>query len=454
MTVNGSGKHKISSLDLYECCKSLESEICEFRLDMCTKTKKIEISTFHNNVKSEVGYLEKAVSNHNDNNSNNNVKYSGISSSNYPFYKAVWTEAKLIPDVIALTKTFYYEVERKPSRKADHVKVDIVGNNGFLWVKLSTGTTKRSLEFETADMIVDSDDEGDNQYPFDEFSIVKTAKRLLRAAEKIKIQHIQPQIILIIPNLERGESVFIDGILDYITSLGVELYLGQNRTVDKRIVSVELDRGFPGSQTLNFDVTTLIALVSDISNTIFQGPLDCSLHSALRAQIQGEQQTPILKDNLFHCIGSGRQLTCPTSAFEKFMEILDALGSEKEKARGKVLFSPLITNPVEEFQKLTVHKVAQDMILPIKVLKVPDFDASVIPSELELMIRGYDTRLSEVARDVVLAGWINNWTTITANSQVSKILGRELPRRDPSSLFLAVHIHHGRSLLRHLGEWL
>ncbi|KAJ3094046.1 hypothetical protein HDU97_008658 [Phlyctochytrium planicorne] len=89
------------------------------------------------------------------------------------------------------------------------------------------------------------------------------------------------------------------------------------------------------TDTANLDVTTLITLVSEISNSFRTVPKEHYTNDALKLQEAQESVEPILS-NLVPAL-AGKRMVITRSGLEKFFSIAKVIAGRKEKARGLFL---------------------------------------------------------------------------------------------------------------------
>lgn len=114
---------------------------------------------------------------------------------------------------------------------------------------------------------------------------------------------------------------------------------------------------------INIDVTTLITLVSDVTNdpniaTRF-GKMDIwkDKYKSIYNHIIDEQKSPILP--ILNSIICNKKIVAVDTAYDKFVELITNNGSKNEIERMNELITnihKIKSNPSERFKKLTISK--------------------------------------------------------------------------------------------------
>lgn len=407
-----------------------------------------------------------------------------LRSSNSPFYTAVWIVAtRECTGLVAINKRFYY-VEPKKDRKrgggtppvdeeqlssdlgklgiedknADGVStqrksvlVDIVADNSEEWIKVSTVTPSRLL-FELAKQgwDWDSEDEDDNgsdndarsmrDYGSDDedgmIELVKLAVEMKKAASMARIRYRCPRIRFVLPKIEEGRVREIDRIIRDIRRVGVTVQCGSlppprsngedngTSSITSLLPSLVPSAHPHATSTLNVDCTLLLALVSDLSHhrDISHSP---TYHPAVNRQIDFEAERPLVPSELWPVMHN-RSLVCTGEASKRMHEIVEIIGTEKEKTRTRLLMGETEENLdrdalVARFQELSEYQVPLDWKLPIQTIDAgKEIQRGWDEKRLPPLARLAGDQLSDINRSVFLYGWATDLMTITSNRTVAK----------------------------------
>ncbi|KAL7822609.1 hypothetical protein V8C26DRAFT_438060 [Trichoderma gracile] len=184
------------------------------------------------------------------------------------------------------------------------------------------------------------------------------------------------------------------------------------------------------TDTLNMDHTILVDLISDITHLQLQ-PQPWQAQTT-RLQIEEERQHGGVMVRALYPILQGRTLVCTQEAAEHFHQVLSTVGTATERERGRLLvpFGDVETRDMsteeirKRFAQLSIHKLPEDLQLPIKILEDTWTMATVNQAVA-------DGRLPQVALDVAkcgafkssklsiyMYGWATGNVTVTSNKEV------------------------------------
>lgn len=336
-------------------------------------------------------------------------------------------------------------VHRNRGGQAGHsigmVFVHAIVDAGAEWIRIISKDEKRVLlelaagGWDWDHEEGDTDDEDDSEL-FEDIPILRTAKELADTARKYWSNYHRPKIRILLSRIQEGQSKDMDRVIQKMRSVGggdisvavdcadapwaSSHSLPDLDTALSNLVPVEdMDRF---GSTVLLDTSVLIALISDISHaTVDIQPWhsqDC------QAQIRDEANgTNFLTSQAYPPL-RGRRLVCTKEALEHFNEITATIASPTELERARVLFS----GGPEDFQKLSIHHVPEDLILPVQVLSETDLrardlvDAGRLP---EVAVKA-ETHLLNVPgnRTTHLYGWSSGLTVVTSNRSLAKRLVR------------------------------
>ncbi|MCJ1393200.1 hypothetical protein MMC18_006072 [Xylographa bjoerkii] len=464
----------ISADALLTKCHELLNELERFQAFLVQEKKEhtVQLRQFRNSVISELKSLEKLAQA--DPTAERTIHT--LRSSNLPFYSAVWTAAKSCRGLVLFNKRFYWDTPvgrpvnggPKPRRKRSAL-VDVVAEDGEVWIKVSTITESRLL-FEKAkagweELDSNSDTEGEQQdgrrvvadgadpvpagyedhgsedEDDDRVELLKIAEDLQRAAQKVYIRYGHPRILFILPKIIEGHNPAVDSILAEICATGVTVQCAHGplpsgtftngtsvdhdteasaalTTTFSRLLIDPLARLTP---TLNIDCTILLALVSDLSHsTLDPSP---TLHRAIRRQIDLEASERLLPSSLYPAM-MGRDLICTSLAAKRMREIVEQIGTPSERLRTELLLgegetgtSKTLAELRAGFAETSEYAVPDDWRLPIRVE-----DGVYDLSELPAVAARVEEELTEINRSVFFYGWTRGWTTVSSNRTVAKLI--------------------------------
>ncbi|KAJ3116321.1 hypothetical protein HDU96_009881 [Phlyctochytrium bullatum] len=466
------------------------------------------VSKFMSTVQAEKRFLAKLLE------YPDTIRASHVKCSNLSFLEAVFSvmrDSGVHPNARfgapEVFKTFKYVPAhpRTPGKTKQTVRVDVVLNGGKTWVKVKAGkldSAAMELEEETSDEEDEEDDDDDEPEKPDPTTtpasapapkqdmipIVRQAHDLLEASRQNPVHYKSPQVLWVFfrPDDSALPVAELRKVMEAIEQTGVlvmdvsefrtflEGLRGPPlRTVPSVVDSVgeaeeeggTLRRGESGASlpdwntvytdTANLDVTTLITLVSDISNQFEQVPKEAFGNDALRLQEAQESVEPILNTLVPALEGKGLVIT--RSALQKYCEIAKIIAGPREKARTLYLFQdpflPEVHAALEGFPDWQHHDAAVfSRIQPLKAkLEVVDDDpsdrfAAMVGSKPErgtLGGGGAGSAVSISKMHAVVFGTADRRqiTTVTANGGLVRSLTKN------GVLGLSLYLHEPRSLV-------
>ncbi|KAA8568186.1 hypothetical protein MFRU_034g00360 [Monilinia fructicola] len=426
-----------SVIVLLQRSQGLMVELEQFKA--CLKEKKqdktVELRHFSTNLQSEIKSLGRLA---NLDPENEKVAHT-ISSSNFPFYSAVWNTAKGCKGITALRKRFFWCTGQTllKSKKGDlsaksnikSVEVDIVAGEDLEWVKVNTITARRMIfDLAKAGWAEDdsTDDEDDDLVRLDTEDepegLLKQAKLLVEASKLARTKYRHPSVRLVLPRLTRNCPRQVANVLQEIRALGVTVQtfedIPTSPEISKVLHRMVVDPFEKFSGTLNVDCTMIFSFISDLSHGRVE-PKDWH-HRFLIKQMEMESKDQLLPSIVWPACGT-RKLVCTREAVVRAQEIVDTIGTNTEKQRMELLFDSnhesMRDKLAEEFQKLSEYSIPLDWQLPISVV---DVDIPTIVSELPLVAKDVSNVLTGVNQSVFLYGWASGLTTISSNRVVAK----------------------------------
>ncbi|GJD04228.1 hypothetical protein ColKHC_13053 [Colletotrichum higginsianum] len=376
---------------------------------------------------------------------------------------------------------FRFAVPYAKQNVQSSVFISAIVENGHEWMRVLS-TTERALlvQMAEADFPWDEpEDEGDDDPELAEvldddetqIEVLKCAKQLLTAARDIHGGY-RHRIRIVLPNIHLGKVPAIDRFLKGIESLGddaISLALecaDESQTAPPPLetaVSNLLSLGNtastpPLTPVLNIDTSIFVALTTDISHN--QGSQRKWRPKILEDVADEAEHGPRLPKSLYPVL-RGHTLVCTREAAETCLRMVYDASTESEVARLEVLLGqetlrgkqddkmafldrvlrqdgwPMEErddesterrrrNLIAELQKLSCHKVPDDLQLPIRI--VEDFRREHVQEEirkgtLPRVVMAVEPTLNETNCSSFLFGWKTGHTTITCNRHAVRRLG-------------------------------
>ncbi|XP_068754692.1 UPF0415 protein C7orf25 homolog [Montipora capricornis] len=241
-----------------------------------------------------------------------------IKSTNLSFFEAVLVNCEQEKDVVAVIKPFcYVDIN---SDKLIFV-VDVVADNGYCWIKV-TARNASALHW----IWQGGGDFGDKD-------IFHQTKMLQETSKQHPWNFSPPHVMLFCYN------GITESLAKAFTSIGINVKGKILTDPGKELTSSGIDESFvvdrPHTQQcnlVNLDITTMIALVSALTNGgcgyVFKEPI-------LTEQAKQERKSPVLpKVKLFL---QGKELFACQTAVRDFNTILKTVGGVKEQERARDL---------------------------------------------------------------------------------------------------------------------
>ncbi|KAM3515940.1 hypothetical protein MY11210_000480 [Beauveria gryllotalpidicola] len=291
---------------------------------------------------------------------------------------------------------------------------------------------------------------------------VKQVRRVVAAARRNRHEYRIPSIRLVLPNLARGAQPDIDVLLEQLPRLdpGVDLVVEDAASAFLTRPAARLDdaiRSLVGSgslqvpltDTLNLEHTVLVDLISDLTHLRLEPR---AWHSrTTRAQIEEENARPDgVMAPLLYPLLQGRRLVCTHEAAEHFHEMLATVGTQTERARGRLLVPPpppphhaaaaersapsaattttTTAAARARFDALSERPLPGDVQFPVEVLPADDerwdedrvrrvvVDDGTLPRvALDIARRG---RLKSSKLSTYMHGWREGVVTLTSNKEI------------------------------------
>jgi hypothetical protein len=393
-------------------------------------------------LKSEIQGLERVVDRLK---SNDPTAIHSLSSTNLPFFEALWAFAKRSRGIVSFRKwvctgTFHGNALVAPGRhivnhpgdsvpsKSTTTLVDIIADGGQSWIKISTITVSRMRWDMTNLGLVEEDLASLSSDELDDVPIFKMAKALTTSARAYRIRNKHPATHLVLPRISSGEFKDVDLVLDQIRKLpGINVICSNDMdlTPSLLLTSDLLHQMVPNpfsnfSEYLNIDTSVLIALVSDFSHDdVEKQPWFSSMQLGHLANEKKRRITTWL----YPAMGS-HELICTKEAVDTCRNIVETIGTATEMARLKLLLceDPGMTQEhiLEQFRLLSNHEIPE-LRFPIRIIADTTESATLSPQAWKAL-----DSITEPTRSVFAYGWATNQTTLTSNGQGISSLTRNL----------------------------
>ncbi|RPA93551.1 hypothetical protein L873DRAFT_1847162 [Choiromyces venosus 120613-1] len=419
-------------------------------------TKEVEIRPFATFLRSETRTLEALAAVPPTPESTHSLR-----SSNLGYLETVWNCARAQVGVRGICQSFGFfdKVEGggngngRVKKKKGSVSVDVVAENGLVWIKVSTISAER---------VVHSLAKGGWEDAEGEVGLVKCVRGLVEATKCFRVQYLHPSVLVWLPNLrldgnggqeeEEAERVAVEVFVKAIIAEGARVQLGSGGILsgeedstttteapsttaatqpppppqplipaDTKAATQTLHQmltpQITTSESINLDVTILLALASDITH----GPVACEerFHPAIIRQLTLESSGRRMCEEIYPLLHTRALLTTAT-ARKRFVEIVDIVGSHSERERARMLLEG--EAEVGEWEGLSTYGLGRGgggegekwvLGLPVRVID-DDWEPE---SNLQERVGG---RLSGVNRAVFITGWKRGFTTVTSNRAVAK----------------------------------
>ncbi|KAI9206092.1 uncharacterized protein BJ171DRAFT_457692 [Polychytrium aggregatum] len=395
------------------------------------------------------------------------IKPSHVQCSNIPYLDAVFSVLLSEPGVTQVFNTVHYVADlAKPAQsKPTPLRIDVIAQHGRRWIKVKASSLRGlKKELDTLDA-QDSDDDSDRQDESDEsdetdtspippartgghtlvqetstdtsvvadmlpLTIFRQAQEMLAAASQNPVHFQAPEVVFMFV----GDEDIDARISSTLESLGV--------TVRRLACDADMNLVFhPGiTQRLNFDITSLICLVSDLINRYEQIPKDAFDISALKLQSAQEQARPLLPALL--SIMNGRELLIIHSAATKFFSIVRVIAGPIERRRALSLFraEDLSTYNWAPSDIASVSDPESTWPLP-RFAIVPDSPSDRFQELLARKTDGTKNGLQPHNINIIGTGDRLHCTTVAANGWLERTL------RDSGFGGMSVWVHDPRSLV-------
>eukprot|EP01080_Neovahlkampfia_damariscottae_P009070 gene9070-1165_t len=313
---------RIKGIDLLKKSKELLTNIEEI-------AKKNEIKNIHKlkkRVQAEVDFLDNLLS------SDKEISKGHIHCANYYRYIAVYDTIVTQQDVSAVFQMITFEGEFKKQT----IEIDVVCRSKLYWIKV------KAMNASAIQFIVD----GKGSYK--DKSVVETAEEMILASKKHFYHFQHPQCVL------RFYNGVTDEVRDELVSMGTIVQdVKDFGVIDKEEYTKSVD-----SLVINLDITTMIVLISDLtnggSNVVFD---DIFLDN----QAKEERNDPVLPK--LQTVMKGKKIVACKTAVDTFLNICSTVAGKIEAKRAKDLIESLEIvddSPSERIEELSINSKLKD----------------------------------------------------------------------------------------------
>jgi hypothetical protein len=313
--------------------------------------------------------------------------------------------------------------------KKESVKVDIVAENGLVWIKViarnAKGFRHELAGLEWMDSESDDDDDSDvdekkdeqqvqseNQV-FDGLPIFKKAKSYLKSAEMHHVQFRKPVVVFAFMCIRPDEDVYVQRIMDRLKEMGVVVYQPSENSLPSCYMPLINDTAHYTTDSINLDVSSVLAIISQMSHHPC-APDDVS-SPPLKVQAEREVDSHALPEIKQYIVG--KKLYMVQTAFEKLAGIIGVVGGKYENARYNYLFRHHLHLDLEFDQELWTElpslsvEILPDTVSPRfqQLLELPENNKSKLNNGRKIR-----TRFSDLHAIIFGSGEHYKMTTLTA----------------------------------------
>ncbi|KAF4472693.1 hypothetical protein FALBO_418 [Fusarium albosuccineum] len=270
--------------------------------------------------------------------------------------------------------------------------------------------------------------------------LAKYVRRLVAAARMNRHEYQFPRIRLVLSNLSRGEEeldIFLYQ-LEHMDPLVQVIIEDQNSSfitaslppLDVAIDNLVGDELASLTPTINLDHTILIDLISDLTHMKLEPQPWQSRTTRVQIEEENSYEDGLMARTMYPVL-AGRRLLCTREAAIHFHEVLETVGTDTERERGRLLvpwddearsMSPGAVR--KRFQELSAHDLPPSVQVPVTVIDESwDMDSigeavskGTLPRVAEDVARTSGFKSSKLS--IFMYGWAAGLTTVTSNKEV------------------------------------
>ncbi|KAF7727705.1 hypothetical protein EC973_007261 [Apophysomyces ossiformis] len=296
---------------------------------------------FQQCLKAEISFLHSLLENPSQ------IKKEYVQSTNLSYLEAIFEAmecAKPIEEIMRLVPVPPSSGVWKPlatMMQEHHIKLDLIAERGLVWIKVFARNAKAlrhdmaGLEMEETESSEEEEQEEEQAASadgFEQLPILKKAREYLRAAHAHQVHFRTPVVVFAFMRIRRNEDEFVQRIMDKLQEMGVIVHLQDS---DLRSSYTHLiDSNDLTTRRLNLDVSTVLALISEMSHHVCLP--EQVTGEPLKVQAAREAEVPVLPS--LRKILHNKQLCIVQSAYDRLESIVNIVGGSNEKARFAYLF--------------------------------------------------------------------------------------------------------------------
>ncbi|KAI8981466.1 hypothetical protein BDB01DRAFT_794182 [Pilobolus umbonatus] len=329
---------KIRVESLYRKCELIKEDCIRWN-----ETKPIEgLYRYLHSLDSETNFLKKLLENQ------GSLKKEQIQSTNLNYLEAVYEALYPIKRITEVMHLFSIPPDNNvwmagaDMLKNNSAKVDIVAEKGLVWIKVIARNAKAlrhelfGLEWED-DSDESETEEEQAETVFDNLAIFKKAREYLKCAKMHHVHYRVPIVVFAFMRIRKNEDMFVQRIMDRLAEIGIAVYLQDDMhplpSAYEPLLK-HIDMNDITTKSLNLDVSTVLALISELSHCPCPPDQLTSPPLVLQAEREIESAAlPGLRKSL-----ENKKLFMVQSAFNKLKEIVEVVGGPHEIARFHYLF--------------------------------------------------------------------------------------------------------------------
>jgi hypothetical protein len=192
--------------------------------------------------------------------------------------------------------------------------LDIVCDSGHTWVKVRSSSIKNAHRIGK---------EGER-------NILELAKHLTFCASQNLVDFVSPQIVFHFSNRVSEE------LARRLSNMGIRIRIQGDKYINFSGVLFYTPVTPTKYECINFDVSTMLALCSELANNATSTSFEYEVPS-LDSQAKNEAKNPVIPDIMNHI--EGKIWIVTSSALKRFKDIVNIVGGKNEKERADLLIS-------------------------------------------------------------------------------------------------------------------
>ncbi|KAJ3315015.1 hypothetical protein HDV04_004815 [Boothiomyces sp. JEL0838] len=381
---------------LLEKTRILLRNVLDYQSKYIRKDVSDGFTKYKNAIKAEIKFLEKINLNPQA------IKSSHVTCSNYSHLSAVY-DLLLVENNVQVFKAFHVK-----SDLVKIVRIDVVADNGARWIKVKSGNLKtiESDLYDHEEELSESEDEELGELALPTPPLIKQAQSLILAANQNPNHFVTPKVVFKFIGVDSLPEALHQSLLDL--GITVEFGLTQRKPA-----------GGPfeyHTHILNLDITTLLAMVSDMTHRFDQVPEIAYDSKPLKLQREDELVQPILP--ILKSILKEKTLVTSRTAFLKFKNIIETIGGPMEKQRAASIFNteeiPCEIDVIRPQPKLDLD-ISNPTVLEWKVFIVENRHSDLFNDITGQKLKSHNIEIFSTGHALQL-------TTVTSNCWIKRAL--------------------------------